>query len=158
MRGGKLSDGVVLRTMRWRAGHDVKKSTVRCFFLACESLARASLAAFLISGILSYLPALARRLLCRAAAFLWIRPLREARSRSRTAAILSSAVPLDARLSAVRSADFWARLRMAAARDFRMFFFAEARFGTNYSPSIFVGVKPLNLPHKAAQVKLPISR
>jgi hypothetical protein len=34
-------------------------------------------------------------------------------------------------LTAVRSADLWARLRMAAARDFRMFFFAEARLGTN---------------------------
>src|SRR6185369_14847328 len=67
----------------------------------------------------------------RAAAFLWIRPLRDARSRSLTAANLSSALPLEARLSAVRSADFWARLRMAAARDFRMFFLAEARFGTN---------------------------
>jgi hypothetical protein len=49
-----------------------------------------------------------------------------------TAANLSSAFPpADARLTAVRSADLWARLRIAAARDFRMFFFAEARLGTN---------------------------
>jgi hypothetical protein len=82
--------------------------------------------------IASYLPAFARRLLCRAAAFLWISPLREARSRSLTAASLSSGLPAeDARFSAVRRADFWARLRIAAARDFRMFFFAEARLGTN---------------------------
>src|SRR5438132_12539428 len=79
----------------------------------------------------AYLAALARRLFWRAAAFLWIKPLRDARSSSLTAAIRSSAVPPVARLSAVRSADFWARLRMAAARDFRMFFLAEARFGTN---------------------------
>jgi hypothetical protein len=36
-------------------------------------------------------------------------------------------------LSAVRSVERWARLRMAAARDFRMFFFAEAIFGTKLS-------------------------
>src|SRR6185369_17744434 len=33
-------------------------------------------------------------------------------------------------LSAVRSADRCARLRTVAARDFRMFFFADAIFGT----------------------------
>jgi hypothetical protein len=80
----------------------------------------------------SYFAARARRLLCRAAAFLWISPFRAARSRSLTAARLSSALPAeDARLSAVRSADLWARFRIAAARDFRMFFFAEAILGTN---------------------------
>lgn len=78
-----------------------------------------------------YFPAFASLLLWRAAAFRWISPFREARSSSFTAANFSSAVPADARLRAVRSADFWARLRTAAARDFRMFFFAEARFGTN---------------------------
>jgi hypothetical protein len=78
-----------------------------------------------------YFAAFAILLLWRAAAFRWINPFRDARSSSFTAANLSSALPADARLRAVRSADFWARLRMAAARDFRMFFFAEARFGTN---------------------------
>jgi hypothetical protein len=80
----------------------------------------------------AYFAALARRLLCLAAAFLWIRPFREARSRSLTAASFSSAFPPEeARLSAVRRADLWARFRIAAARDFRMFFFAEAILGTN---------------------------
>jgi hypothetical protein len=79
-----------------------------------------------------YFAAFARRLLCLAAAFLWIRPFREARSRSLTAASFSSAFPPEeARFSAVRSADLWARFRIAAARDFRMFFFAEAILGTN---------------------------
>jgi hypothetical protein len=79
-----------------------------------------------------YFAAFASRLLCLAAAFLWIRPFREARSRSLTAANFSSALPPeDARLSAVRRADLWARFRIAAARDFRMFFFAEAILGTN---------------------------
>ena len=83
-------------------------------------------------GTALYFADFASRLLCRAAAFLWISPLREARSRSLTAASLSSAVPAEeARLSAVRRADLWARFRIAAARDFRMFFFAEAILGTN---------------------------
>src|SRR6476619_3121662 len=103
--------------MRRRARHDVKKGSPSgdpfCF----------------LSVI--YFAVFAMRLLWRAAAFLWIRPLREARSSRLTAASLSPALPPEARLSAVRSADFWARLRIAAARDFRMFFLAEARFGTN---------------------------
>ena len=36
-------------------------------------------------------------------------------------------------LSAVRSAERWARLRAVAERVFRMFFFADAMFGTNIS-------------------------
>jgi hypothetical protein len=104
--------------MRWRAGHHVNEK-------------RAPSGALFLFRFRFYFPAFAILLLWRAAAFLWMRPLREARSRSLTAASLSSAFPADARLRAVRSADFWARLRMAAARDFRMFFFAEARFGTN---------------------------
>ena len=36
-------------------------------------------------------------------------------------------------LSAVRSAERWARLRTVAARDFRMFFLADAIFGTKVS-------------------------
>jgi len=80
----------------------------------------------------NYFAAFASRLLCLAAAFLWISPFRDARSRSFTAASLSSALPpADARFRAVRSADLWARFRIAAARDFRMFFFAEAILGTN---------------------------
>lgn len=76
--------------------------------------------------------AFASRLLCRAAAFLWISPLRDARSSSLTAASRSSALlPEEARFSAVRSADLWARFLIAAERDFRMFFFADAILGTN---------------------------
>jgi hypothetical protein len=47
----------------------------------------------------------------------------------------SSAVAVGALafLSAVRSAERWARLRAVAARDFRMFFFADAIFGTKVS-------------------------
>src|SRR5204862_3047732 len=99
-----------------RLGSDKKKGRLAAPFFFSES---------------DYLLAVASLLLCRAAAFLWIKPLRAARSSSLTAACLSSGVPVDARLSAVRSADFWARLRTAAARDFRMFFFAEARLGTS---------------------------
>src|SRR5665647_1269297 len=59
-------------------------------------------------------------------------PFRAARSSSTTASVFTSGVAsvATAFLSAVRSAERWARLRMAAARDFRMFFFAEAIFGT----------------------------
>src|SRR5215831_1320114 len=59
-------------------------------------------------------------------------PFRAARSRRRVAARRSSfdAPGADARLSAVRSAERWARLRTVAARVLRMFFFADAIFGT----------------------------
>ena len=104
--------------MWWRAGNDVKK--------------RGAERRLFEFTLLPYFETFASRLLCRAAAFLWISPLRDARSRSLTAASLSSGFPPeDARLSAVRSADLWARFRIAAARDFRMFFFAEAILGTN---------------------------
>ncbi len=77
------------------------------------------------------------RLFCRAAAFLWIRPFRAARSRSvvaipRTSADAPSTLAF---LRAVRSAERCARLRAWAARDFRIFFFAEAIFGTEDSNS-----------------------
>jgi len=51
------------------------------------------------------------------------------------ACIRSSAVDVGALafLSAVRSAERWARLRTVAARDFRMFFLADAIFGTKVS-------------------------
>ena len=65
-------------------------------------------------------------------------PLRAARSRRLTAASLSAAVDpgVLAFLSAVRSAERCARLRRLAARDFLMFFFADAIFGTPKSPII----------------------
>ena len=71
-------------------------------------------------------------LLWRAAVFLWINPLRAARSRSCTALNLSGALAADvfAFLRAVRSEDRWARLRTVAARDFLMFFLEEAIRGT----------------------------
>jgi hypothetical protein len=51
------------------------------------------------------------------------------------ASIRSSAVDVGALafLSAVRSAERWARLRAVAERVFRMFFFADAIFGTKVS-------------------------
>ena len=68
--------------------------------------------------------------------FLCTSPLRAARSSSVTAAARSSAVAVGALafLSAVRSAERCARLRTVAARVFRMFFFADAIFGTKRSP------------------------
>jgi hypothetical protein len=53
--------------------------------------------------------------------------IRAARSSSWTARRRSSAEAsgLFAFLSAVRSAERWARFRTVAARDFRMFFFAD---------------------------------
>ena len=79
----------------------------------------------------------AMRLFCRAAAFLWMRPLRAARSRSvvATARTSADAPSTLAFLRAVRNAERCARLRAWAARDFRMFFFAEAIFGTGNSNS-----------------------
>src|SRR5947207_12650407 len=61
-----------------------------------------------------------------------MRPLRAARSSSFVAVALISAVASGAFafLSAVRRAERCARLRAVAARDFRMFFFADAIFGT----------------------------
>ena len=118
VRRGQLPHRVVLRALWRRAGNDVKK--------------RGAERRLFIFRLCSYFAAFARRLLCLAAAFLWISPLREARSRSLTAANLSSAFPAEeARLRAVRRADLCARFRIAAARDFRMFFFAEAILGTN---------------------------
>lgn len=75
----------------------------------------------------------AMRLLWRAAAFLWISPLRAALSSSVTATATSSpgAVSTCAFLRAVRRAERWARFRAMAALDLRMFFFADAIFGTD---------------------------
>lgn len=75
-------------------------------------------------------------LLFRAALFAWISPLRAARSSSRVAVSLASALAPGAFafLSAVRNAERCARLRTVAARDLRMFFFADAIFGTNGTP------------------------
>jgi hypothetical protein len=71
-------------------------------------------------------------LLWRAAVFLWIKPLRAARSRSLVAASLDSAEACGsfAFLSAVRRAERCARLRTVAARDLRMFFLPDAILGT----------------------------
>src|SRR5205814_8882683 len=59
-------------------------------------------------------------------------PLRAARSRSLVAASLAAGVAFSsfAFLSAVRRAERCARLRTVAARDLRMFFLADAIFGT----------------------------
>ena len=80
-----------------------------------------------------FAPALAIELFCLAAAFLWISPLRAARSSKRVAACrISSLASADfAFLRAVRSSERCARLRMAAARDLRRFFLADAILGTN---------------------------
>lgn len=68
----------------------------------------------------------------RAAVFLWMRPFLAARSMSLTAANLvwALAPAVVAFFTAVRSAERCARLRTVAARDLRMFFFADAIFGT----------------------------
>ena len=65
-----------------------------------------------------------------------MRPLRAARSSSLAAASLTSAVAPGALafFSAVRKAERCARLRTVAARDLRMFFLADAIFGTKESP------------------------
>lgn len=72
-----------------------------------------------------------------------MRPFRAARSSSLTAWSLASADAPGAFafLSAVRSAERCARLRTVAARDLRMFFFAEAIFGTK-SPELKFGNAP----------------
>jgi hypothetical protein len=61
-----------------------------------------------------------------------MRPLRAARSSNLVAVALISAVASGAFafLSAVRRAERCARLRTVAARDLRMFFLADAMFGT----------------------------
>ena len=66
-----------------------------------------------------------------------MRPFRAARSSRLTAVRRSSALALGAFafFSAVRSAERCARLRAVAARAFRMFFFADAIFGTSYLQS-----------------------
>src|SRR6266513_2397166 len=75
---------------------------------------------------------------CRAAALRWISPFRAARSSRRTAASrTSSFASADfAFLRAVRSSERCARLRMAAARDLRRFFLADAILGTKRSPDL----------------------
>src|SRR5471032_2444350 len=97
-------------------------------------------AAFCISdaGETYAVASLARWLLLRAARFGCTRFLRAARSSRLTAARRSSAVAVGALafFSAVRSAERWARLRTVAERVFRMFFFADAIFGTEQSPVV----------------------
>jgi hypothetical protein len=81
---------------------------------------------------MNYAVALLNRLLFRAAMLRCTRPLRAARSSSWAAATRCSFVASGALafFSAVRRAERCARLRTVAARDLRMFFFAEAIFGT----------------------------
>src|SRR3954452_14817224 len=71
-----------------------------------------------------------------------MRPFRAARSSKLTAAVRSAAVAAGAFafFSAVRSAERCARLRTVAARDFRMFFFADAIFGTKKLSRNSIGV------------------
>jgi len=73
----------------------------------------------------------------RAAALRWIKPFRAARSSNWTARLrwASVASVVLAFLTAVRSSERCARLRTAAARDLRMFFFAESIRGTWVSDS-----------------------
>ena len=87
---------------------------------------------------------LASALFRRAAVFRWMRPLRAARSRSFTAANFAALLAPGAAafLTAVRNAARWARLRTVAARVLRMFFLADAIFGTNGSP-ITIGMAVL---------------
>src|SRR5688572_17473587 len=72
----------------------------------------------------------------------------------------SSAVAVGALafLSAVRSAERCARLRTVAARDFRMFFFADAIFGTKKTLRKIRkdsrSSQTPNLPARASEVKL----
>lgn len=79
----------------------------------------------------------------RAAAFLWISPFRAERSSSWMARALSpsAASGAAALFNAVRSEERWARLRTVAARAFRMFFLADAIFGTKDSAPEISDVK-----------------
>lgn len=74
--------------------------------------------------------------LWRAAVLRWMSPFRAARSRRLTADFFSAGVDAGdcARLRAVRSAARWARFRTDAARDFLMFFFADAIRGKSRVP------------------------
>lgn len=71
--------------------------------------------------------------LFRAALLRWMSPLRAARSSRLTAIFLSASEAVGdlAFFTAVRRVARCARLRTAAARDFRIFFFADAILGTN---------------------------
>ncbi len=75
-----------------------------------------------------------------------MRPFRAARSSNLTAWSLAStdAPGAFAFLSAVRSAERCARLRTVAVRDLRMFFFAEAIFGTKSPELEFSNAQTLN--------------
>src|SRR3954463_13637695 len=97
-------------------------------------------------------------LLLRAALFRWMSPLRAARSSSFAAASLTSAVAPGALafFSAVRRAERCARLRTVAARDLRMFFLADAIFGTktiSKKPGILLSREGWNLEFDRAKVK-----
>ena len=93
----------------------------------------------------------------RAAVLRWIRPLRAARSSSLTAASLTSGEEPSpfAFLRAVRNAERCARLRTLAARDLRMFFFADAIFGTKMGLEDGAICGPGKLGHEGTDVKAP---
>ena len=85
-------------------------------------------------------------------------PLRAARSSSFAAASLTSAVASGAFafFNAVRRAERCARLRTVAARDLRMFFFADAIFGTktiSKNQGILLTRKGWNLEFNMTKVK-----
>lgn len=100
-----------------------KKEPPRSLGSAAVSACGAALAYF----------AFASRDFCRAAAFMWMSPLRAARSSSCTAFALSAGDEAStfAVFIAVRSVARWERLRAVAVRVLRMFFFADAILGTS---------------------------
>src|SRR5947209_1029558 len=115
VRDDEPADRVVLRAMRGGASRRLNKR--RRFYFE------------------SFLTAAARRDLCRAAVFRWMRFFRAARSRSCTAdryawAAWSAEVALRTRLSAVRRAERWARLCWVCARAWRIAFLADLIRGT----------------------------
>jgi hypothetical protein len=137
LRRDELRDRVVLRALRRRARRALTGRSAHAALThvgpAPSARSRPPRASTRTAGAQAVAASfLASCDLCRAALFLWISPLRAARSSRLTADTATSGVAPSARafLSAVRRADRCARLRTAAARDFRMFFLAEAMFGT----------------------------
>src|SRR5207249_6412524 len=113
MRDDESGDGMVLRKLRRGAGRDV---------------------AYADAFSLSLFTSAARRDFCRAALFLWMSPLRAARSRTLAArayaaAAASAVAAARTCFSAVRSDERWARLRMVRVRAWRIAFFADLIFG-----------------------------
>src|SRR5579864_8019982 len=82
-----------------------------------------------------------------------MRPFRAARSSRLTASRRTSVVESGAFafLSAVRSAARWARFRTVAARVFRMFFLADAMFGTDSPTGLLALTKGERAPFGRSQ-------